>query len=409
MPDEAILDLSTLDPDFTQDPYPHYAAWRAEAPVRKVVLHGLPAWLATRAEDVMTVLTDARFKVGTEYASPGIPRVPWVFGAAAAGLEKHLSAVDPPDHTRLRRLVGRSFTPRRIERLRPAVRRITGELIDGFIARGTVELLSQFAYPLAVTVISELLGVPEPDRAACVGWFKPLSAGSAASPEEVNAGYLSMSGYLSDLVDSKQAAATPATDLLSVLLNARDDDRLTLGEVKSFAAQILLAGFGTTASLIGNGMLALIDHPGQLHLLYRHPELTPNAIEEFLRYDCPADTAFPRFAAEDVKLGGVVVQAGDAVLFSLASANRDLSATGDHAVLDISRAEIKHLSFAHGIHYCLGAPLARLVGETAFRCLLAACADLALDCDRDQLAIVPSPFIRTLTRLPLTFTARPAA
>jgi cytochrome P450 len=179
--------------------------------------------------------------------------------------------------------------------------------------------------------------------------------------------------------------------------------------VKSIAAQILLAGLSTTASLIGNGMLALLDHPGQLRLLYGHPELTPNAVEEFLRYDCPADTTFPRFAAEDVELGGVTIRAGDAVLFSLASANRDLPVTGDCAALDINRAEIKHLSFAHGIHYCLGAPLARLEGEIAFRRLLGACADLALGCGRDELMIRPSPFIRALTRLPLTFTARPTA
>jgi cytochrome P450 len=406
MPDETVLDLSSLDPDFTQNPYPSYATWREEAPVRKVILHGLPAWLVTRSEDIMTVLADARFKIATEYASPGIPRVPWVFGAAKAGLEKHLSAVDPPDHTRLRRLVGKDFTARRVERLRPAVRRITDELIDGFAADGTVELLSQFAYPLAVTVISELLGVPESDRAACVRWSEPLIAGATVTPEQVAAAHQSLSDYLSDLVESKQAE--PGTDLLSVLVN-NDGGGLTLGEVKSIASQILLAGFGTTATLIGSGMLALLDHPDQLRLLYRRPELTPNAIEEFLRYDAPADTAFPRFAAEDVKLGGVVIRAGDAVLFSLASANRDLPITGDREALDIGRAEIKHLAFAHGIHYCLGAPLARMEGEVAFRGLLAACADLALAGDRDELMIEPSPFTRTLTRLPLTFTARPEA
>jgi cytochrome P450 len=366
-------------------------------------------WLVTRSEDVLTVLTDVRFKLGHEYASPSIPRVPWIFSVTMAGLEKHLSAIDPPDHTRLRRLAGKAFTPRRLERLRPAIRRITGGLIDGFIADGIVELNSQFAYPLAVTVISELLGVPEADRAACVRWFEPLSAGVAASPEEVNAAYLSLASYFSDLVDSKQATASSATDLLSVLVNARDDDRMTLGEVKSLAAQLLLAGFGTTASLIGSGMVALLDHPDQLRLLRSHPELTPNAVEEFLRYDCPADTGFPRFAAEDVKLGGVLIRAGDAVLFSLTSANRDLPVTGDPAALDISRAEIKHLSFAHGIHHCLGAPLARLEADIAFRSLLGACQNLALGCDRDELMIGPSPFVRTLMRLPLTFTARPAA
>lgn len=405
MSDETILDLSSLDPDFTQDPHPRYAAWRAEAPVTRVVLHGLPAWLVTRSKDVMTVLSDDRFKISTEYASPDIPRVSWVFGPAEAGLEKHLLALDPPDHTRLRRLVSKAFTPRRIELLRPAVRRIADDLINEFIADEAVELVSQFAYPLAVSVVSEVLGVPEADRGACIRWFKPLSAGAAADPEEASAANLSLSRYLSDLTESKQSAA-PGPDLLSVLVHARNDGELTLSEVKSVAAQILLAGIGTTASLIGNGMLALLDHPAQLRLLYRKPELTPHAVEEFLRYGAPADTTFPRFAAEDVKLGGVVIRAGDAVLFSLASANWDLPVAGDRAVLDINRAEIKHMSFSHGVHYCLGAPLARLEGDIAFRSLLAACADLALAGDRDDLLIAPSPLIRGLTRLPLTFTAR---
>ena len=406
MTDVPVLDLASLDPDFTQDPYPFYEQWRVEAPVRKVVYHGLPGWLVTRSEDIMTVLSDNRFSINTKYANPDIPRVPWLFGTAEMGLQKHLAAVDPPDHTRLRRLVGKVFTARRVEQLRPAITRIAQSLVDGFLPNGRVELLSEFAYPLAVTVISELLGAPEEGRAECILWSKTLVAGAAADPAEAFTALTSLTTYITELVDSKQASNSPDADLLTALVAARDEgDKLTDEEVKSLAFQLLLAGFETSSVLIGNGTLALLENPDQLKLLYERPELTANAVEEFLRYDGAVDTAIPRFTTEDVELGGVVIPKGEAIHFSLASANRDLPIKGDREKLDITREDVKHMAFAHGIHFCLGAPLARLEAGIAFRAILDNCKDLALDGDREALKRKPSPFVRSLTHLPVTFTA----
>jgi cytochrome P450 len=308
-------------------------------------------------------------------------------GVVAEGLPgpsfaRHVLTVDPPDHTRLRRLLSVAFTPRRVELLRPQVQQLVDDLLDDIAAGDPdepVDFIRAFAFPLPFTVICELLGVPEADRArlgtALQGMLVPTT-----NPEEFARAKKHSDvvvSMLEDLVASKLAA--PDDALVSALITARDgDERLTTQELLSSIFQLIVAGHDTTASLYGNGLVALLRHPDQLAKLRADPAKIPGAIEELLRYDAPVPHGTFRYAIKRVPFGDVTIPAGAQVLVSLAAANRD-GHQFDHAeTLDIDRPSSRHLAFGYGIHFCLGAPLARMEGHVGFATLIRRFPELRL-------------------------------
>jgi cytochrome P450 len=306
---------------------------------------------------------------------------------------------DPPDHTRLRRLVATAFTMRRVELLRPRVAEITEDLLAGLAGQDEVDLVDAFAFPLPVTVICELLGVPHADRDAFRAWSTTLV--SAGEAETLAVAGRDMAAYLRQLIAAKRAA--PADDMVSALVQAHEDDgdRLTEAELVAMAFLLLVAGHETTVNLIANGVLALLRHPDQLAALRGDPALLSGAVEEFLRYDGPISHATLRYTVEPVELSGVTIPAGEFVVVSLSSANRDGDRFPDADRLDITRAAGGHLAFGHGIHFCLGAPLARLEGQIAIGRLLDRFPGLSLAVDPDQLRWRNSTLLRGLESLPV--------
>ena len=356
------------------NPFPCFAEVRELGPVHKVRLSdGHDAWLVVRYEEARQALNDPRLSKDMHAAMAASDAVV-AEGLPGPALARHMLSMDPPDHTRLRRLVSGAFTPRRVEALRPRVRQLVHDLLDGIAAAGpdaTVDLVTAFAFPLPYTVICELLGLPEADRAALGTAFTDLflPSDSAEPPAAAKAGAEHIIGYLDGLVSAKRAA--PGSDLVSALIQAQDGDaRLTHQELCSTLFQLFVAGHDTTASLIGNGTAALLTHPDQLAALRADLSLVPRAVEEFLRFDAPVPHSTFRWTAAPVEIGGVTIPAGAQVMISLAAANRDPGRFGSAEELDVTRAENRHMSFGHGIHFCLGAPLGRMEGEIAFTALL---------------------------------------
>jgi cytochrome P450 len=371
------------------DPFPQFAQVRELAPVHKARLaDGHEAWLIMRYADAKQALNDPRFSkdmnkamaAGDEVVAEGLP------GAALAA---HVLTMDPPDHTRLRRLVAQAFTPARVELLRPRVQELVDDLCDGLAKDGpnaTVDLVSRFAFPLPYTVICELLGIPEDDRAPLGEAFTALFLPGTPDgpPPEAVAGSKHIIAYLDHITAHKREH--PANDLITALGDARDGTtKLTQRELCSTLFQLFVAGHDTTASLIGNGMAALLTHPVQLAALRADLSLVPAAIEEFLRYDAPVPHSTFRYAAVDTEIGGVTIPAGDQVLISIAAANRDPHRFPDAEDLDVNRKDNRHVAFGHGIHFCLGAPLGRMEGQIAFTTLLSRFPDLALAVDATDL------------------------
>jgi cytochrome P450 len=332
-------------------------------------------------EEARVALNDARLSkdmlaalaTGGGVVAEGLP------GPAFA---RHMLSVDPPDHSRLRRLVSAAFTPRRVEALRPRVQRVVDDLLDAIAAAGPdarVDLVAAFAFPLPFTVICELLGVPEPDRADLGRGLTELLVPTSTPAEYERAKEASdaVVAMLEALVDTKQA--NPGDDLVSGLISARDgDERLSTQELLSTIFQLIVAGHDTTASLIGNGIVALLRHPEELEELRSDPDKLAAAVEELLRYDAPVPHSTFRYAVEPMDLGEVTIPAGGQVIICLAGACRDRGQYVDPDVLDLDRAESRHLAFGHGIHHCLGAPLARMEGQLALGSLLRRFPELRL-------------------------------
>jgi cytochrome P450 len=297
--------------------------------------------------------------------------------------------VDPPDHTRLRKLVAPAFMASRIAALEPSIQRTADELLSRLEAEGpgaVVDLVAGFAHPLPFSVIGELLGVPAVDRSMLHEWFQELLAPWAGEPPtEAVAASEGIVGYLEDLVSAKRRA--PGDDLVSVLLSASEDgDRLTQQELLSSLFQLIVAGQDTTTSLIGNGVVDLLDHPDQLRLLRADLSRVPEAVEELMRFTAPVPHATFRMTSETVAVDGVEIPANRQVLVCIAAANRDPSAFPDADRLDLRRPRRPHLSFGHGIHFCLGAPLARLEARVAFTTLLGRFPHIRLAVPRAALA-----------------------
>jgi cytochrome P450 len=388
-----VIDLGRYGDAFRTDPHPVYAELRARGPVHRVRPPGAgpehETWLVVGYEEARAALADPRLakdatKVGMTFLDE-------------EHIGRHLLGVDPPDHTRLRSLVTRAFTPRRVEQLRPRIQQITDELLDVMLPHGRADLVESFAFPLPITVICELLGVPEMDRAA----FRKMST-EVVAPSSSGSEYdavLRLAEYLTGLIEDKRR--DPGDDLLGDLIRttAEDGDRLSPGELRGMAYLLLIAGHETTVNLIGNGVHALLTHPGQLADLRADMSLLDGAVEEMLRWEGPVEAATFRFAAEPLEIAGVPIAQGEPVLVGLTAADRDPARYPDADRFDIRRDPRGHVAFGHGIHFCLGAPLARLEGRTAIRSLLERAPGLALDGPTGEW--LPGMLIRGMRSLPV--------
>ncbi|MER6407565.1 cytochrome P450 [Streptomyces viridosporus] len=392
-------DLRQLSTDFVRNPYPVYAKLRARGPVHHVrPPDGPEVYLVVGYEACRAALTDPRLsrdwrKSGDvsriANTSPDDPSL------------AHMALSDPPDHTRLRRLVAREFTTRRIEALAPRVQEITDTLLDEMTANGArkADLVAAVAFPLAMTVICELLGVPELDRESFRRWSNEILAPTGREAEAT--AYTEQAEYLPRLIGAKRA--DPGEDLLSALIHTVDEDgdRLSPDELIGMCSLLLIAGHETTVNLIGNGMRALFAHPDQLDLLRADPSLAGNAVEEILRYDGPVESAQERLALEDIEMGGMLIPAGATVRIVLAAADRDAARFDDPGRFDIRRDTRGHIAFGHGLHHCLGAPMGRLEGRIAIRTLLERCPGITADTDMTDLDWVPGMLLRGVRELPV--------
>jgi cytochrome P450 len=376
---EAFASWGSFDLD---DPFPLFAEARKLGAVHPVTLaDGHDAWLVVRYEEAMAALNEPRLSKDMDAALAKSSEVV-AEGLPGPDFARHMLTVDPPDHTRLRRLVSAAFTPKRVEALRPRVQTITDDLLDAIADRGpdsSVDLVSAFAFPLPFTVICELLGVPQADRARLGQEFTKLLVPTSTPSEyaEAKAASDAVVAMLRDLVAGKETS--PGDDLVSALIRARDgDDSLDSRELLSSIFQLMVAGHDTTASLIGNSVVALLRNPEQLSKLRSEPGTIPAAVEEFLRYDAPVPHSTFRYASEPLTLGDATIPEGAQVIICLAAANRDRDRYAKPESLAVDRAATRHLAFGHGIHHCLGAPLARMEGCLALGGLLRRFPELTL-------------------------------
>ena len=394
--------------EFAADPYPAYAWLREHAPVHRTVLpSGVEAWLVTRYGDARQALADARLSKnpGHHGRSSGRTGIP---GERGADLMTHLLNIDPPDHTRLRRLVSKAFTPRTVATFEPRVREITDRLIDGFAANGEADLIHEFAFPLPIYAICDLLGVPPEDQDDFRDWAGLMIRHGGGPRGGVARAVKKMRTYLAELIHRKRADL--GDDLISELIRASDHgEHLTENEAAAMAFILLFAGFETTVNLIGNGLYALLTHPAQRAELQASLDrgetgLLATAVEELLRYDGPVELATWRYATTPLTLGGQDIAAGDPVLVVLAAADRDPSRFDQPDLLDLARRDNPHLGFGHGIHYCVGAPLARLEAQYALSALLRRLPDLTLAAAPADLRWRGGLIMRGLRQLPVNFT-----
>jgi cytochrome P450 len=377
-----------------------YSDLRAKEPAARVVLpSGHEAWLVSRYDDVRTVLSDPRFSRYLLY--PGAPCLiePGDFSTG----ERSILNLDPPDHTRLRRLASKAFTPRRVEELRGRIEQITAGLLDEMSTKSPpVDLIEEFAFPLPTAVICELLGVPFAERARFRAWSSVIVTPMQHGMDEVAAAQRDGADDMRRLIAAKRDQ--PADDLLSGLIAARDDeDRLTEEELIDLATQMLLAGHETTVSLIGTSVVLLMRHPDQLAALRADPALVAPAIEEIMRYESPADSSLLRVATADVEIAGVTIRKGEAVIGVTGSGNFDEREFANPATFDITRTHNPHLGFGYGPHFCIGAPLARVEGQVALAGLLDRFPGLRLAVPPEEIAWRPPLSLRGPVAVPITW------
>jgi cytochrome P450 len=394
--------------DFFKQSHQVFARMRQEDPVfQQLGITGdVMIWFVTRyAEVEQVLLQDTLFVRDPALALPpdqiaafmnmGDPRVD-------AMVNNHMLNKEGQDHTRLRGLVSKAFTPRVVQNMRPRIEQIADELLDAVAERGRMELISEYAYPLPITVIAEMLGIPLEDRPKFRSWseavVKPALTPEAQQESLRRLGELV--AYMQGLISARRQH--PGEDLLSGLIHAEEQgDRLNESELFSMLSLLIVAGHETTVSFIGNAVLALLQNPEQLEQLRQNPGRTAAAVEELLRYDSPVERSLTRWVARDTELAGQQLRRGDLIIAVLGSANRDETRYPHPDVLDLQRKVAAHLAFGKGAHYCLGAPLARLEGEIALNTLFQRFPNLQLDCPPGDLVWREVPLFHSLQALPV--------
>ncbi len=363
--------IKVVEGDFYADPHRYYERWREHGPVHRVRFsHGIPCWVIIGYTEARAALADPRLRKNAADMYELFRRkdAQILSDESAEALGSHMLNSDPPDHTRLRKLVTKAFTPRRVAALRPRIEEITAALLDEMAGQDEVDLIQAFTNPLPVTVICELLGVPYEDRADFQAWTRVL-VGSGNALDDRGAATIAMSEYLRKLIAAKQSR--PAADLLSGLVQpAEDGERLDEQELVAMSFLLLVAGHETTVNLLANGTYALLRDRAQWDALRADPSGIPAAVEEFLRYEGPVGWSTVRYTSEPVRIGEITIPADELVYVALSAANRDPARYDDPSHLDITANASGHLAFGHGIHFCVGAPLARLEAEIAFSSLL---------------------------------------
>ncbi|WP_067842791.1 cytochrome P450 family protein [Nocardia lijiangensis] len=406
--------MRQLPPEFFRTPYAFYERLRAEGPVHQIELRtGVRAWLIVDYDAAREALRNPTIRkdphtdagAGARRESAGNSGV----GAVNARLSHHVLNMDPPQHARLRKLVTPAFAPARIEALTPRITAITDELLDGLAkADGPVDLMAEFAFPLPITVICEMLGVPIADRAQFKEWSAVVSDITLADPVQMRSATDAIVAYFEDLL-ARRRAEGPGADLLYDLLTAGDaDDRLTDDEIISMAFLILIAGHETTVNLIGNTMLTLLADPSKYAELRQDLDGVPALVEEMLRFEGPVNMATLRYTTVPTVIGETEVPAGELVLVALGSANHDEKHFAAPEIFDTERNPNGHIAFGHGIHFCLGAGLARLEARIAISRLLDRYPDLRLAVGADDISWRESVLFRGVQDLPVEVTKAPA-
>jgi cytochrome P450 len=401
----SIAPVNVTDATFKANPFPFYAQLRAEAPVFPVMLPSKQrAWLITRYDDVLNVLKDERFAKDRRNAMTPeqLKKSPWV-PSMFKPLERNMLDLDSPDHTRLRALVHKAFTPRLIEQMRDQIQDLANDLLDAVEPKGSMNLIADYALPLPLTMIGRILGVPAKDNPKFHRWSKTLiSGGTNRNLFVLIPNIMAFMRYLKKLI--KDRKAHPKDDLITALVQAKEgDDQLSEDEILAMILILLLAGHETTVNLIGSGSLALLEHPDQLAKLRSEPALIKTAIEELVRFVCPVEMATERYAREDITISETFIPRGELVMAVIGSANRDTNYFDNPDSLDITRKNNRHMAFGQGPHYCLGASLARLEGQIAISTLVQRLPNLRLKVEPDQLRWRGTFVLRGLESLPVSF------
>jgi cytochrome P450 len=396
--EQSPIDYPFPSPPSIFHPSPEFGELRSSTPVVKIrTADGKTAWLVTRFEDVRQVLVDPRFSRAAAFG-PDVPDT----GLGQAARDSILG-MDPPEHTRLRRLVAGAFTARRVEALRPRVAELVDELIDQLTAlEQPADLVDNFSLPLPVKVICELLGVPAEDRHIFHEWSDKVLGDTTRDPAEIQAAMEQLAAYFGGLIALKRAA--PADDLMTALIAARDEqDRLSEIELVRLCLAVLIAGHETTANQIIMILLNLRQFPEEWDRLLADPASIPQAVEELMRFVQLGEggVALPRVALADIEVGGVTIPAGDAVLPAIVGANRDPAAVDEPDRLDLTRQQVQHLAFGAGVHHCLGAQLARMELQEALRGLLTRLPSLQIAIPVEDLTFKAGMIVRSLDSLPV--------
>lgn len=398
-------EVNIVSPQFKANPFPFFAGLRNSQPVYRTALPDkTPVWLITRYEDVAALLRDERFVKNrrTAMTSEQLRKITWV-PPMFRPLERNMLDLDPPDHTRLRALVHKAFTPSLVGRMRDRIQSLADELLESVAHKGEMDLINDYALPLPMTIITEILGVPGSDRNKFHKWSQAVvSLTSPKATLRVIPSVWMFIRYLRRFFRVRRR--DPQDDLTSALIQAEEaGDKLSEDELLAMVFLLLIAGHETTVNLIGAGMLALLEHPDQMEKLRRNPAMIKTAVEELLRYSSPVFMSTERYAREDLNIQGVTIPPGGMTLGVIGSANRDETVFENADGLDITREPNKHLSFGQGIHFCVGAPLARLEAQIAINTLLRRMPDLHLSVGTDSLRWRPSMLLRGLEKLPAAF------
>lgn len=397
--------VDIVSPQFKANPFPFLAGLRRSQPVYRTALPDkTPVWLITRYEDVAALLRDERFVKNrrTAMTPEQLRKMPWV-PPMFRPLERNMLDLDPPDHTRLRALVHKAFTPSLMGQMRDRIQSLADELLESVAHKGQMDLINDYALPLPMTIITEILGVPSRDRHKFHQWSQAVVSLTSPKPTvRVIPSVWMFIRYLRRFFRMRRRDTRD--DLASALIQAEEaGDKLSEDELLAMVFLLLIAGHETTVNLIGTGMLALLEHPDQMEKLRGNPAMIKTAVEELLRYSSPVFMSTERYAREDWNIQGVTIPRGGMTLGVIGSANRDEKVFENPDALDITREPNKHFSFGQGIHFCVGAPLARLEAQIAINTLLRRMPELHLSVATDSLRWRPSMILRGLEKLPAAF------